>query len=178
MLRLLGFLQRCPLFPNPLVDFSRCLPLYDLGYVSVDIQGGAGGSVPHHRRESFHAYTVFQRRDYKGTPEIVEPDFRVLGLFRAPAQQLPDCRRASASSFGGWNNPAGIHPLPVSPHLLCRSERGSDGADSGIRFGLGYAPMFVLALFSHDVQRISLSLRIRLFTTLVLSSINIPAQIS
>lgn len=153
MLRLLGFLQRCPLFPNPLVDFSRCLPLYDLGYVSVDIQGGAGGSVPHHRRESFHAYTVFQRRDYKGTPEIVEPDFRVLGLFQAPAQQLPDCRRASASSFGGWNNPAGIHPLPVSPHLLCRSERGSDGADSGIRFGVGYAPMFVLALFSHDVQR-------------------------
>ena len=126
--------------------------------------------MPHHRRESFRAYTVFQRRDYKGTPEIVEPDFRVLGLFQAPAQQLPDCRRASASSFGGWNNPAGIHPLPVSPHLLCRSERGSDGADSGIRFGLGYAPMFVLALFSHDVQRISLSLRIRLFTTLVLSS--------
>jgi len=45
--------------------------------------------VPHHRRESFRAYTVFQRRDYKGTPEIVEPDFRVLGLFQAPAPQLP-----------------------------------------------------------------------------------------
>lgn len=56
--------------------------------------------MPHHRRESFRAYTVFQRRDYKGTPEIVEPDFRVLGLFQAPAQQLPDCRRASASSLG------------------------------------------------------------------------------
>ncbi len=68
--------------------------------------------MPHHCRESLRAYTVFQRRDYKGTPEIVEPDFRVLGLFQAPAQQLPDCRRASASSFGGWNNPAGNPPAP------------------------------------------------------------------
>ena len=134
--------------------------------------------MSHHRREGFHVHTVLQRRGHEGVPEIMEPDLGALGPFQNPAQQLPDCRRASASSFGGWNNPAGIHPLPVSPHLLCRSERGSDGADSGIRFGLGYAPMFVLALFSHDVQRISLSLRIRLFTTLVLSPINIPAQIS
>ena len=93
MLCLLGFLRRHLLLPNPLVDFGRCLPLHGFRHVGVDVQGGAGEPVPHHRREGLHVHAVLQRRGHEGVPEIMEPDLGALGPFQNPAQQLPDCRR-------------------------------------------------------------------------------------
>ena len=79
--------------------------------------------MPHHRREGLDIHAVFQRRGHEGVPEIVEADFGALGPFQDPAQQLPDCRWVPGCIllFGGRKNPAGIHLLPVPPHLLRHS---------------------------------------------------------
>ena len=68
MLRLLGLLWWGLLLPDPLVDFGRCLPLHGFRHVGVDIQGGAGGPVPRHRREGLHVHAVLQRRGHEGVP--------------------------------------------------------------------------------------------------------------
>ena len=143
VLRLLGFLGWHLLLPDPLVDFGRCLPLHGFRHVGVDVQGGAGGPVPHHRREGLHVHTVLQRRGHKGVPEIVEPGFWALGPFQDPAQQLPDCRRVPRSVllFGGRKDPAGIHLLPVAPHLLHHSGRENHGAEGGVRLGMGHCQL-------------------------------------
>ncbi len=58
------------LLSDSLVDFDPRLPLHGFRHVGVDVQGGAGEPVPHHRREGLHVHAVLQRRGHEGMPQM------------------------------------------------------------------------------------------------------------